>query len=196
MRRRDEAPVEPAAPRKVARSARGEQALVVRGRGAGAGAAGAGGSGESGSLGAGGEDGSSGPGGPAGRGRSGAGSAGSTVGAGSAGTRAGDFSDAATAGDVSDAAAPRDLSDAATPLAAVLREQGRRLVWVAARLGVDPSTVSRWCSGDRPIPGVRLRELAAVLGVSVDVLTPLRGLADPSGVFEPPSGAGWPFGGV
>ena len=174
MRRRDEATVEPATPRKVARSARGEQALVVRGRGAGAGGAGAGGSGESGSLGAGGEDGSRGPRGPGGpRGRGGSG-------AGSAGSRAGDGSDASRARDFSDAATPRDLSDAATPLAAVLREQGRRLVWVAARLGVDPSTVSRWCSGDRPIPGVRLRELAAVLGVSVDVLsTAPSGLADP-----------------
>ena len=70
-------------------------------------------------------------------------------------------------------------------MAGVLREQGRRLVWVAGRLGVDPSTVSRWCSGDRPIPGVRLRELAGVLGVSVEVL----GDGPPSG-GGPPSRVG------
>lgn len=62
-------------------------------------------------------------------------------------------------------------SGARTALDAILREQGRRFVWVAARLGVDASTVSRWCSGDRPIPSRRIEELAAVLGVEVADLT-------------------------
>jgi Helix-turn-helix domain len=57
-----------------------------------------------------------------------------------------------------------------TALAGVLRGQGRRLAWVAGRLGVHASTVSRWCSGDRPIPERRLLELAGVLGVSVEEL--------------------------
>ncbi len=52
-----------------------------------------------------------------------------------------------------------------TALASVLETQGRRLVWVAQHLGVDASTVSRWCSGDRPIPERRRHQLAAILGV-------------------------------
>jgi len=54
-----------------------------------------------------------------------------------------------------------------TALGTILDRQGRRLVWVAGRLGVDASTVSRWCSGDRPIPARRLGELAAVLEVDI-----------------------------
>ena len=52
-----------------------------------------------------------------------------------------------------------------TAFAAVLDAQGRRLAWVAQRLGVDSSTVSRWRSGDRPIPMRRREQLAAILGV-------------------------------
>ena len=53
----------------------------------------------------------------------------------------------------------------------VLEVQGRRLIWVAARLGVDASTVSRWRSGERPIPEQRLKQLASVLGVAPEQLT-------------------------
>lgn len=62
-----------------------------------------------------------------------------------------------------------------TALAVVLEEQGRRLSWLADRLGVDSSTVSRWRSGDRAIPRGRIPELARVLGV------PPEDLVDPTG---------------
>lgn len=58
-----------------------------------------------------------------------------------------------------------------TALARVLDAQGRRLIWVASRIGVDASTVSRWRSGERSIPARRAAELAAVLGVAIDELT-------------------------
>ena len=50
----------------------------------------------------------------------------------------------------------------------VLETQGRRSTWVARSLDppVHPSTVSLWCSGDRPIPESRVAELAQLLGVS------------------------------
>ena len=57
-----------------------------------------------------------------------------------------------------------------TALAVVLDEQGRRLAWVASRLEVDASTVSRWCSGDRPLPARRRVQLATILGVGADDL--------------------------
>lgn len=37
--------------------------------------------------------------------------------------------------------------------------------WVADRLGVTPSTVTRWVKGDWPIPDRRAEELAELLGV-------------------------------
>ena len=52
-----------------------------------------------------------------------------------------------------------------TKLGCLLREQGRRLDWVAGRLGVTYSAVYRWCSGQRVIPPARVRELADLLGV-------------------------------
>ena len=64
--------------------------------------------------------------------------------------------------------------DPPTAFAAVLDAQGRRLVWVAERLGVDASTVSRWRSGERPIARRRREELAAILGV------------DPADLVDPP----------
>jgi predicted transcriptional regulator len=61
---------------------------------------------------------------------------------------------------------PRPVDPALpTPLARILARQGRRLVWVAAQLDVDASTVSRWCSGDRPLPESRRQQLADLLGV-------------------------------
>jgi transcriptional regulator with XRE-family HTH domain len=65
-----------------------------------------------------------------------------------------------------------------TALATVLDAQGRRLAWVARHLDVDSSTVSRWRSGDRPIPERRRDQLAAILGV---------GAAD---LIDPPPSAG------
>lgn len=53
-----------------------------------------------------------------------------------------------------------------TGLAQVLKEQGRRTDWVAESIGVTPSAVSRWASGQWPIPERRVSELAELLGVS------------------------------
>jgi len=69
-----------------------------------------------------------------------------------------------------------------TALGAVLDAQGRRLVWVAGQLGVDSSTISRWRSGDRPIPERRRAQLAAILGVDA---ADLLGAPSPDGpAFE------------
>jgi transcriptional regulator with XRE-family HTH domain len=57
-----------------------------------------------------------------------------------------------------------------TALAAVLDEQGRRLSWLADRLQVDSSTVSRWRSGERAIPIGRIPQLARVLDVASEDL--------------------------
>lgn len=53
-----------------------------------------------------------------------------------------------------------------TGLARILDEQGRRRMWVARKLGVDPTTVTLWCQGKREIPPARVVELAELLGVS------------------------------
>lgn len=73
-----------------------------------------------------------------------------------------------------DTAERRCHDEPQTALAAVLDAQGRRLVWVAERLGVDSSTVSRWRSGDRPVPERRRSQLAAILGVDVAELFEAR----------------------
>lgn len=76
-------------------------------------------------------------------------------------------------GGLGDAPTARDPGDPPTALATILGEQGRRLGWVAQRLGVDASTVSRWCSGERPISESRREQLAAVLEVdSADLVDP------------------------
>jgi hypothetical protein len=44
-----------------------------------------------------------------------------------------------------------------------LAELDRQPVWLASVLQVDLSLVSRWLSGDKPIPDPRLREIAIAL---------------------------------
>ncbi len=70
---------------------------------------------------------------------------------------------------------PRRTANPPTALAAVLDEQGRRLSWLADRLEVDSSTVSRWRSGDRAIPPARIVQLARVLGVAPEDLVAPEG---------------------
>lgn len=48
----------------------------------------------------------------------------------------------------------------------LLRERGMSQEELARRLGVSPSTVSMWLSGERQIPLRRLREIARVFGKS------------------------------
>lgn len=52
----------------------------------------------------------------------------------------------------------------AVNLDAILRRQGRKRVWLALRLGVTRSTVSRWLHGRVPFPVARVPELAEALG--------------------------------
>ena len=60
-----------------------------------------------------------------------------------------------------------------TGIARVIAAQGRKSIWVAASLDppVDPSTVTRWCNGERDIPRSRIEELSKLLGVPVEELT-------------------------
>ena len=57
-----------------------------------------------------------------------------------------------------------------TPLARILLEKGPRQDWVADRLHVHPSVVSRWVRGKRRIPEHYLPKLAEILGVSTEDL--------------------------
>lgn len=63
--------------------------------------------------------------------------------------------------------APRTTSPG---LRELIDQQGRKAVWIAARLAppVDPSTITRWASGERVIPDERVSQLAELLGVSED----------------------------
>lgn len=61
-----------------------------------------------------------------------------------------------------------------TNLAEVLQRQGRRRDWLAAQLGVDKSTVTKWCKGERtPGPEHRSR-VAQVLDVPEDEVFPAK----------------------
>ena len=52
-----------------------------------------------------------------------------------------------------------------TPLADTIGRQGRKVIWIAAQLGVDPSTITRWSSGERAMPAARVAQLAKLLNV-------------------------------
>ena len=58
-----------------------------------------------------------------------------------------------------------------TGLARVIHDQGRKAIWVAERLGVSHTTVTRWSRGEWPIPSARVAQLATLLGVTEDELT-------------------------
>ena len=66
------------------------------------------------------------------------------------------------------------LSDVqeASPILRRLTELDRSQGWLARRLGVNRSTVTRWVKGETPILPRRQRELALALGVSVDYIAP------------------------
>lgn len=51
------------------------------------------------------------------------------------------------------------------PLADTIDRQGRKVIWVASKMGVDPSTITRWASGERAIPASRVAQLAKLLNV-------------------------------
>jgi len=57
-------------------------------------------------------------------------------------------------------------------IAATIREQGRRKSWVAYRMGISPSYLTRLLNGERPwLPYLRER-IARVLAVPESVLFP------------------------
>lgn len=51
-----------------------------------------------------------------------------------------------------------------------LQEMERPAAWLAAKLSVNRSLVTRWLNGERPIPAHRLKEIGLVLGKGADWL--------------------------
>lgn len=60
------------------------------------------------------------------------------------------------------------MANHVTNLARLIDERGLRKDYIAARVGVSKSAMSRWCSGERRIPAERLGAIAAVLGVQAE----------------------------
>jgi hypothetical protein len=58
-----------------------------------------------------------------------------------------------------------------TPLQRVLREQGRKQIWLAERVGIDKRWMSFYTRGLVPPPETK-EKIAAELGVTVDELWP------------------------
>lgn len=52
----------------------------------------------------------------------------------------------------------------------VLKEEGKTSQWLANEIGVDKSTVSRWCTNDMQPTIPRLFDIAKALNISVRVL--------------------------
>jgi DNA-binding transcriptional regulator YdaS (Cro superfamily) len=59
-----------------------------------------------------------------------------------------------------------------TALAAILAETGRKQTWLADRLNLHPSSVSRWVLGKRPLPRRYVPAIAEALSVDPHRLTP------------------------
>lgn len=55
-----------------------------------------------------------------------------------------------------------------SPILRRLRELERSQGWLARKLGVTPSIVSRWIKGTAPVLPRRQREIALALNMSVD----------------------------
>ncbi|HET6447606.1 MAG TPA: helix-turn-helix transcriptional regulator [Conexibacter sp.] len=64
------------------------------------------------------------------------------------------------------------MTSGRTALAAILDETGRKQTWLAERLNLHPSSVSRWALGKRPIPRRYVQAIAEALGVDPQRLTP------------------------
>ena len=52
-----------------------------------------------------------------------------------------------------------------TALAAILADTGHKQAWLAEKLNLHPSSVSRWALGKRPIPRRYVKAIADALGV-------------------------------
>lgn len=62
--------------------------------------------------------------------------------------------------------------DDRTPLDRLLTLSGRSRRWLAGRLGIDESLVSRYATGDRRMPAETAQEIAEILNVPVEWLRP------------------------
>lgn len=61
-----------------------------------------------------------------------------------------------------------------TPARREIKAQGRSLTWLAARIGVERSYFSRMVDGERRMPAHVATALAAILGLPVEVIQPVR----------------------
>jgi DNA-binding transcriptional regulator YdaS (Cro superfamily) len=59
-----------------------------------------------------------------------------------------------------------------TALARILAETGHKQAWLAKRLNLHPSSVSRWVLGKRPLPLRYVQDIADALGVDPARLMP------------------------
>ena len=59
-----------------------------------------------------------------------------------------------------------------TALATILAETGHKQAWLAERLNLHPSSISRWVLGKRPIPRRYVQAIADALGVDPGRLAP------------------------
>lgn len=57
-------------------------------------------------------------------------------------------------------------------MADILEEKGQKQAWLARRLNLDPSSISRWVLGKRRIPPRYVGDIADALGVDPRRLTP------------------------
>lgn len=48
-----------------------------------------------------------------------------------------------------------------------LAKEGRKSLWIAAKIDVSPATVSQWLSGERPPLPANRRRLAALTGLPI-----------------------------
>jgi DNA-binding transcriptional regulator YdaS (Cro superfamily) len=62
------------------------------------------------------------------------------------------------------------MMGARTALADILAETGHKQAWLAKRLNVHPSCVSRWVLGKRPLPLRYVQDIADALGVEPERL--------------------------
>jgi DNA-binding transcriptional regulator YdaS (Cro superfamily) len=59
-----------------------------------------------------------------------------------------------------------------TALADLLDDKGQKQAWLAKQLNLDPSSISRWVLGKRPIPPRYIDEIAGALRVDPQKLAP------------------------
>jgi DNA-binding transcriptional regulator YdaS (Cro superfamily) len=66
----------------------------------------------------------------------------------------------------------RSMREQGTALAAILARTGHKQAWLADKLNLHPSSVSRWVLGKRPIPRRYAQVIADALGVKAEDLDP------------------------